>query len=567
MSGKVLFVAVGFVLVPVLLAGLPLGAQAQEDPFGTDPFDDGPAPGAAREKPTETADPFGGLPVPEPPPATPAAPADDDPFGLPTRKAPPAKPPEKSTPKPKLDLRGGEDAILAALAEQTSMDFTETRLHEVVDFLQAEHGIHVRIDRRALEDVGIASDTPITFAISNISLRSGLELMLRDLDLTWMVVNDVLLITTPEEAEEVMLVKTYDVADLLLTTPDRTFDGRNLPGTLPRSSWWPSEYPAVYPEYSSSMGSGASTSTQSQALPGPGMFNVMGQLGMGGGIGMCGSFPPPGPTTPIDDLIEVICATIEPVTWDQVGGMGSCYSSGSLLVIGQTREVHEKIEVLLDKMRADRRAVPSVVLDARWLLLDSESLDRMIPDGLAVDREVLDQLTREAPGFRGRLTCQSGQQVYLVAGDRRVVATGAIPVIGSGVGYQPVIEIPNVGALLEVRPALLPGGEAAMLDVQSTVTGWQEPGEPIEVGGDFEPYETTDPITGETTHSPGGTASASVDRVNMPAQQLAATTRVPLGKPVLIGGLTLRPTEEADNQDGPKERKQLYLVIQTSIVP
>jgi len=606
MSHRVLFVAVGFVLVPVLLVGLSLGAEAQENPFGTDPFDDGPAPGAAEEKPAEAADPFGDSTAPATPagddpfgsapapPAdndpfgggAPAEPADDDPFGTPARPAsddnpfgsgpspqktdPPQRPAEKAekpTPKPKLDLRGGEDAILAELAERTSIDFVETQLDEVVDFLKAKHGIHVRIDRRALDDVGIASDTPITFTISNISLRSALELMLRDLDLTWIIANDVLLITTPEEAEEVMSVKTYEVADLLITTPDRKFDGRKLPGTLPRTAWWPSEGPTF--SGMGVIGPDTSPSTQGQAVPGAGMFNVMGQMGMGG---MCGDgfFPYDsslGPPTAIDDLIDLICATIEPVTWDQVGGPGTCYPSGTLLVVRQTREVHEQIEKLLDKLRADRRAVPTVVLDARWLLLDSESLGRLVPDGLAVDGEVLEQLTREAPGFRGRLTCQSGQQVYLVAGDRRVVATGATPVVGSGIGYQPVIEIPNVGALLEVRPSVLLGGEAAMLDVQSTVTGWQEPGEPIEVGGDFAPYETTDPVTGEATQNPGGTASATVDRVHMPAQQLAATTRVPMGKPVLIGGLTLRPTEEADSDDGPKERKQLYLIIQTNVVP
>jgi hypothetical protein len=48
-----------------------------------------------------------------------------------------------------------------------------------------------------------------------VSLQSGLNLLLRPLDLTWTIQDEVLLITTPEEAELALIVKVYDVHDLV----------------------------------------------------------------------------------------------------------------------------------------------------------------------------------------------------------------------------------------------------------------------------------------------------------------------------------------------------------------
>ena len=275
-----------------------------------------------------------------------------------------------------------------------------------------------------------------------------------------------------------------------------------------------------------------------------------------------------------DSLMDMITSTIDPQSWDGVGGPGSIREFDSLVVISQTYENHAQVEAMLKGIRAKKRAVPTLVVDARWMLLDSDLLGQLLPgDGadagpaarIAVDPEKLDKLARKVPGFRGRIACVSGQHVHLAAGDRRTVAVSAIPVVGSGIGYQPVITIPNVGVLLEVRPLIVPGTKTVRLCVQSTVTQWRKPDPPLQIGGHFPPSEATEP-SGETIQQPGGTASISVDRANMPTQQFAATMHVPLGKPVLLGGLTLSPTEEADGGDASKERAQLYLIVRTSLV-
>jgi tetratricopeptide (TPR) repeat protein len=96
------------------------------------------------------------------------------------------------------------------------MDFTDTPLEEVVNLLQEEYGIPIQIDDAALEATGLDPTEPVTVQLHNVSLRSALRLMLKKLQLTYIIQDEVLMITTPEEAESQLVVKVYPVADLVL---------------------------------------------------------------------------------------------------------------------------------------------------------------------------------------------------------------------------------------------------------------------------------------------------------------------------------------------------------------
>ena len=54
-------------------------------------------------------------------------------------------------------------------------------------------------------------------------------------------------------------------------------------------------------------------------------------------------------------------------------------------------------------------------------------------------------------------------------------------------------------------------------------------------------------------------AAAAIDRRNEVTQALQTTVRLPLGRKVLVGGMTLEPTPKGDAQ-------QLYLVIEADAV-
>ena len=95
------------------------------------------------------------------------------------------------------------------------MDFTDAPLEEVVSFLQDTYQIPIQLDLPALEEIGIGPDEPVTISVYGVSLRSALRLMLKQLGLTYIIQDEVLLITTPEEAESQLTVCVYDVRDLV----------------------------------------------------------------------------------------------------------------------------------------------------------------------------------------------------------------------------------------------------------------------------------------------------------------------------------------------------------------
>ena len=81
-----------------------------------------------------------------------------------------------------------------------------------------QHKIEIELDTRSLEDAGVNEASPVTRGLQGISLKSALNLILGELDLDYVVDNEVLLITTKEEAEspDRMTTKVYPVADLVL---------------------------------------------------------------------------------------------------------------------------------------------------------------------------------------------------------------------------------------------------------------------------------------------------------------------------------------------------------------
>ena len=128
--------------------------------------------------------------------------------------------PRKAAPV-KEQLRTGEAAIEQALDEPTSFEFVETPLDQVIEFFKDKHHIEIQLDRTAMDDVGIQADAPVTKSIKGVSLRSALNLVLRELKMTFMIEHEVLLITTPETAEGHLTTRVYDVADLVVCLDDK----------------------------------------------------------------------------------------------------------------------------------------------------------------------------------------------------------------------------------------------------------------------------------------------------------------------------------------------------------
>ncbi len=198
--------------------------------------------------------------------------------------------------------------ILKALSNDGEWSYVEEPLGEVLSSFAEQLGINLYVDTPALEDFGIGEDTPVTIQLSGISNRSFLSLMLRDLDLAWTLRDGLLWITTTEEGESQLITRAYPVGDLIQVAPVQAVDDPfgDLGGT----------------------------------------FGGFGEGGSGGRQKSAAS--------DYDSLIGLITATVEPDSWDTIGGPGSIVGISGALVISQTREVHDLVDGILAGARSIR---------------------------------------------------------------------------------------------------------------------------------------------------------------------------------------------------------------------
>ncbi len=118
-----------------------------------------------------------------------------------------------------VDLRKdspNEQRIQQALKDTTEVQFTDQPLKDALDYLEDLHKIEIWIDAPALADAGISTDQSVNLVMSGISLRSALRLLLEPLQLTYVIEDEVMKITTQEKADEKMSTRVYPVADLVI---------------------------------------------------------------------------------------------------------------------------------------------------------------------------------------------------------------------------------------------------------------------------------------------------------------------------------------------------------------
>lgn len=101
----------------------------------------------------------------------------------------------------------------------SGLDFTEQPLNDVINMLQEDYGIPILLDKPALDTSGLREDEMVTIRLHGISLKSALRRMLKNLNLTYVVEDEVLLITTPDEANKKLITCVYDARGLAEKPP------------------------------------------------------------------------------------------------------------------------------------------------------------------------------------------------------------------------------------------------------------------------------------------------------------------------------------------------------------
>ncbi len=335
-----------------------------------------------------------------------------------------------------------------------------------------------------------------------------------------------------EEAAKVGVIKVYNISDLLWARKDYPFESAiSMPPTMP---------PTRTEIMNLSRGRGA-------AGAGGGGGGAR-EGGGAGGVGAGGAA-----AANLDqqeqlarNVVDLLVETVEPHSWVQNGGPFTVKFLGGLLIINQNKENHDLIAQLLGQLRAEGSRL--VTVKAHWVLLGPAELEGLVgkrdekksSGAQEIDAAALGKLGEKALHYRAQTSCFNGQTVHIASGRGRTAVMDLEAVTGDGTSlYNPIPKIVQSGAMLQVTPMLSQDGKEAVVDVQSVISEWDAPPPPAEI---------RTPTTRPT--------SEMLDRINVLVQQLRTTVQVPVGRPVLVGGMTLEPTTKGANSG------QMYLIIE-----
>ena len=105
--------------------------------------------------------------------------------------------------------------LRAALEHSLALELKITPLRDLLVKLQEEFDIPIVLSAKKLEEAAVSPDTPIACSLPQAPLKTQLRALLDPLQLTYTIRDEVLIITTPEDAESQLIIRLYDIRQLL----------------------------------------------------------------------------------------------------------------------------------------------------------------------------------------------------------------------------------------------------------------------------------------------------------------------------------------------------------------
>lgn len=226
-----------------------------------------------------------------------------------------------------------------ALQQPISLTMEEMPLSEVLREISRQSGINLFLDSLGLQEVGLTPKTPVTIEVKGIKSKSVLNLLLEPMDLAYIIRDEVVVITSRTRSLGKPYVVSYPVADLAVPVP--------LAGPVPADETEP---------------------------------------------------VPNTPAIDFESLIDLIQSTVDPESWETVGGNGSIqpHAASQSLVIRQTSQTHQRIEDLFTELR--RQQDFQISLEMHFLENVPEDFWEQI--GLDLDKQ---KTARQQPQNNGPL--------------------------------------------------------------------------------------------------------------------------------------------------------------------
>src|SRR5262249_39938494 len=106
------------------------------------------------------------------------------------------------------------------LLSQFDLNWKGTPLRQVIEDLHQLAQINVVPDTDALQEASISLESPLSLKVEHMSLKSALNILLKQARLTYVIKDEALQITTEEHAKGKLKMVTYPVADLVVPVPN-----------------------------------------------------------------------------------------------------------------------------------------------------------------------------------------------------------------------------------------------------------------------------------------------------------------------------------------------------------
>jgi RNA polymerase sigma factor (sigma-70 family) len=106
------------------------------------------------------------------------------------------------------------ERIESALTQITQAEFHSMPLVDGIAYISEVHEVPIRLDLTALQNAGITADEEISYDLGELPLQDALDIMLSDVAgtrLAYIIKNDVMMITTGDEADEFMESRLYEM--------------------------------------------------------------------------------------------------------------------------------------------------------------------------------------------------------------------------------------------------------------------------------------------------------------------------------------------------------------------
>lgn len=123
-----------------------------------------------------------------------------------------------------------EKQIIGSLNKTVSVDYDKVGFMDVIEDLSTRLGQPILLDKGALADLQITSDTPVSFKARSISGRTVLRRVLGDVGLAYIIKDDAIQVVTEKQARETMVTRTYYLGNLLAGGPFSEAGIRFVPG-------------------------------------------------------------------------------------------------------------------------------------------------------------------------------------------------------------------------------------------------------------------------------------------------------------------------------------------------